>query len=86
MAMTKPRIIWFRRDLRLSDQAAVLAAASSGPVIPVYILDDDTPKHRIMGGASRWWLHRSLEELEACLQDLGSRLILRQGAAAEHLA
>ena len=71
--MTKPKIIWFRRDLRLSDQAAVAAAAASGgPVFPVYILDDETPKHRIMGGASRWWLHRSLEDLEACLQDLGS--------------
>ena len=86
MDMTKPKIIWFRRDLRLADQAAVAAAASNGPVIPVYILDDQTPKHRIMGGASRWWLHRSLEELEACLQDLGSRLILRHGRASEHLA
>ena len=84
--MTKPKIIWFRRDLRLSDQAAVLAAASSGPVIPVYILDDETPRHRRMGGASRWWLHRSLEELEACLQNLGSRLILRCGPVTEHLA
>ena len=65
--MTNPKIIWFRRDLRLADQAAVAAAAASdGPVIPVYILDDETPKHRKMGGASRWWLHRSLEELEAC--------------------
>ena len=86
MAMTKPKIIWFRRDLRLSDQAAVLAAASSGPVIPVYILDDETPKHRKMGGASRWWLHRSLEDLETCLQGLGSRLILRRGVASEQLA
>ena len=39
-SVQKPKIIWFRRDLRLADQAAVIAAASSGPVIPVYILDD----------------------------------------------
>jgi len=85
--MTKPKIIWFRRDLRLSDQAAVAAAAaSSEPVIAVYILDDDTPRHRKMGGASRWWLHRSLEDLKACLQGLGSRLVLRSGPAAAQLA
>ena len=84
--MTKPSIIWFRRDLRLTDQAAVAAAVSNGPVIPVYILDDETPRHRRMGGASRWWLHRSLEELEACLQNLGSRLILRRGRVVEQLA
>jgi deoxyribodipyrimidine photo-lyase len=44
--MTTPAILWFRRDLRLSDQAALLAAAAAGPVIPVYILDDEAPKHR----------------------------------------
>ncbi len=84
--MSETSIIWFRRDLRLSDQAAVAAAAAKGPVIPVYILDDETPKHRKMGGASRWWLHRSLEKMEASLHDLGSRLILRSGRVSEVLA
>ncbi len=84
--MTAPKIIWFRRDLRLSDQAAVAAAAASGPVIPVYILDDDTPKHRKMGAASRWWLHYSLEALECRLRQKCSRLILRRGVASDILA
>ena len=77
--MTAPSIVWFRRDLRLSDQAALIAAAAAGPVIPVYILDDDTPKHRAMGAASRWWLHHSLASLDASLREKGSRLILRRG-------
>lgn len=84
--MTKPSIIWFRRDLRLSDQAALAAAAAEGPVVPVYILDDETPKHRAMGGASRWWLHHSLASLDAGLREKGSRLILRRGKADEQLA
>lgn len=78
--------MWFRRDLRLSDQAALLAAASAGPVIPVYILDDETPKHRKMGAASRWWLHHSLTSLDAALREKGSRLILRRGKCDEQLA
>lgn len=78
--MTQPVLLWFRRDLRLADQQALAAAVASGaPVIPVYILDDETPKHRKMGGASRWWLHHSLVSLDAELQVLGSRLILRRG-------
>lgn len=77
--MSTPTILWFRRDLRLVDQAALVAAAAEGPVIPVYILDDDTPKHRAMGGASRWWLHHSLASLDASLREKGSRLILRRG-------
>ncbi|MEH6756359.1 MAG: deoxyribodipyrimidine photo-lyase [Parasphingorhabdus sp.] len=83
--MSSPAIIWFRRDLRLSDQDAVLAAASRGAVLPVYILDDETPKHRKMGGASRWWLHHSLKSLDADLREKGSRLILRRGKAADVL-
>jgi deoxyribodipyrimidine photo-lyase len=78
--MTTPVILWLRRDLRLADQPALVAAiASDAPVIPVFILDDETPKHRLMGGASRWWLHHSLKSLDTDLRKLGSRLILRQG-------
>jgi len=84
--MIAPVIVWFRRDLRLSDQAALLAAAASGPVIPVYVLDDETPKHRVMGAASRWWLHHSLASLDTDLRDRGSRLILRRGKCEDQLA
>ncbi|MEO1044818.1 MAG: deoxyribodipyrimidine photo-lyase [Pseudomonadota bacterium] len=84
--MTAPQIVWFRRDLRLSDQAALLAAARAGPVFPVYVLDDETPRHRKMGGASRWWLHHSLDSLGKALAAKGSKLILRRGNSAEIIA
>ena len=84
--MSKPNILWLRRDLRLADQAALVAAAGEGPVVPVYILDDDTPNHRTMGAASRWWLHHSLAALAQALEAKGSRLILRQGKSDEVLA
>lgn len=79
-------ILWFRRDLRLADQAALVAAVKDGPVIPVYVLDDETPKHRKMGGASRWWLHYSLKSLDQDLRALGSRLVLRRGKCDDVLA
>ena len=81
-----PSIVWFRRDLRLHDQAALAAAASEGPVIPVYVLDDETAKHRKMGAASRWWLHHSLQSLDTALKHKGVRLILRRGPADAVLA
>ena len=84
--MTLPTIVWLRRDLRLADHAAIAAAADEGPVVPVYILDDDTPKHRRMGGASRWWLHHSLASLDSGLRAKGSRLILRRGKCDQVLA
>src|ERR1700709_1710594 len=85
--MPAPVIVWLRRDLRLADQAALAAAVASGaPVIPVYVLDDETPKHRAMGGASRWWLHHSLESLARDLEQRGSRLMLRRGRSDVVLA
>jgi deoxyribodipyrimidine photo-lyase len=68
-------IVWFRQDLRRRDNPALTAAAARGRVVPVYILDDVSPppRHRL-GGASRWWLHHSLEALRA---DLGELVLLR---------
>ena len=79
--MTQPTIIWFRQDLRLSDHAALTSAAAKGPIIPLYILDDETPGDWRMGAASLWWLHNSLESLI-----LRIPLVLRRGRADDVLA
>ncbi|MEJ7926496.1 deoxyribodipyrimidine photo-lyase [Sphingobium sp. AN641] len=83
--MSAPVLLWFRQDLRLSDQAALVAAAAQGAVIPAYILDDEAPRQWAIGGASRWWLHHSLVSLDASLRAKGSRLILRRGKSADVL-
>ena len=82
--MTKtPAIVWLRRDLRLSDNPALQAAvARGGPVIPLFILDDETPGPWAPGGASRWWLHHSLANLAEDLTTRGAGLVLRRGEAA----
>jgi deoxyribodipyrimidine photo-lyase len=66
------QIVWFRQDLRLSDNPALAHAAQRGQVLPVYILDETTG--RPLGGAARWWLHHSLSALT---KSLGSLLLLR---------
>ena len=78
-------ILWFRQDLRLSDQPALAAAMKDGPVIPVYVLDDETPGNWRIGGAQRWWLHHALASLGRDLEARGSRLILRRGRCSEEL-
>ena len=78
-------IVWFRQDLRLADNAPLLAAAKAGPVLPVYVLDDAAAGEWAMGGAHRWWLHHSLQSLGADLAALGAPLVLRRGSAAKLL-
>ncbi len=78
----KLALVWFRQDLRLSDNPAFDAAVRSGaPVVPLFILDDETPGDWRPGGASRWWLHFSLAALKDDLARLGARLILHRGDA-----
>lgn len=79
--MTTPTLLWLRQDLRLHDQPALIAAAEAGPVIPVYILDDEAPGAWAMGGAQRWWLHHTLASLAASFEAKQSRLVLRRGDA-----
>jgi deoxyribodipyrimidine photo-lyase len=81
--MPAPVILWLRRDLRLSDNPALDAAARTGrPVIPVYVRDE-TYGVRRPGAAGLWWLNRSLAALDADLESIGSRLVLRRGPAAQ---
>lgn len=65
--MTEINLLWFRQDLRIADNPALRAAAESGSVLPVYILDDHNAKDGAMGAASRWWLHHSLQALDESL-------------------
>jgi deoxyribodipyrimidine photo-lyase len=72
-------LIWLRDDLRLDDNRALLAAAASGPVAALFVLEEGFVPLRAPGGASRWWLHQSLQALQAALNAEGVRLILRRG-------
>ena len=83
--MSDISIYWFRDDLRLSDLPGLKAAAEAGPVIPVYILDNELGEKWRLGGASRWWLHQSLAALRAALAAQGVELILRAGDIATNL-
>src|SRR5581483_9094911 len=73
-------IVWFRQDLRMSDNPALLAAVRrGGPVIPVFIWAPEEEGTWPPGAASRWWLHLSLKQLDDSLRKLSSRLVLRRG-------
>ena len=68
-----------RQDFRLHDNAALVAAAAAGAVVPLYVLDDEGPGDWRIGGAQRWWLYHAIEAIDASLRAKGSRLILRRG-------
>jgi deoxyribodipyrimidine photo-lyase len=82
-----PTIVWLRDDLRLADNPALHAAVDRGaPVVIVYVLDEASPGIRPLGGASRWWLHHSVDALGKSIERLGGQLVLRRGDAVSEIS
>ncbi|MCY4206640.1 MAG: deoxyribodipyrimidine photo-lyase [Roseovarius sp.] len=79
-----PVILWCRRDLRLHDHPAMLAATGfGGPLIPVFIRDGSVDN---LGAAAKWRLGLAIDAFSKTLAANRSRLILRSGPALETLA
>lgn len=62
----KVAIVWFRSDLRLSDNPALIASAKYENVLPIFILSKKQPA---LGKSSFWWLHHSLKNLSQSLDE-----------------
>ncbi|MEO0361836.1 MAG: deoxyribodipyrimidine photo-lyase [Pseudomonadota bacterium] len=80
--MTAPApttVVWLRRDLRLSDNAALAHAAGRGRVSPVFILDPVVDAQ--LGAAGRLRLKLGLEALAEAFAAAGVELVLRKGEA-----
>ncbi|MEM9602075.1 MAG: deoxyribodipyrimidine photo-lyase [Pseudomonadota bacterium] len=80
--MTAPlQLVWFKRDLRVQDHAALAQAAAHGPVLPLYIAEPGLwalPDH-----AERQWafIAETLAELREALAARGQPLVIRVGEA-----
>ncbi len=83
--MINPVIYWFRNDLRLHDNPALLQAIESRkPVIPVYIMDDSLlSQHPLgfnrMGEYRKNFLFETLVNLSESIQQAGSCLWIYKG-------
>jgi deoxyribodipyrimidine photo-lyase len=83
--MTK-NLIWFRQDLRISDNPALYEACkNSNNLTAIYIHDEESEGTRLLGGASKYWLHHALLDLQTSLEKLGVKLIFKKGKSEEIL-
>lgn len=76
-------VVWFRRDLRLEDNPALIAALQSATnVIPVFVWSPEEEGQFQPGRCSRWWLKHSLIHFRQQLANVGSRLVVRRSEAS----
>lgn len=78
-------IFWFRRDLRLNDNAGLYQALKSDqPVLPIFIFDknilDDLEDKK---DARVQFIHETLHEMKAKLEEMGSSLLVKYGTPEE---
>ena len=76
--MASCAIMWFRRDLRLSDNPALFEAAQHERVLPIWIDDDAEAGDLAPGAAARVWRHHALAALDS---SMGGQLNFRCGPA-----
>ena len=69
-------IWWIRRDLRLTDNAALHSALEAGSVLPVFILD---PAFDYSSARRKDFLYEGLHALDKDLHERGSYLVIRKG-------
>lgn len=77
-------IHWFRRDLRLDDNAALFHALDSGKeVIPLFIFDPEILGELPKDDGRVTFIHKTLHSLQQELEALGSTLLVRYGNIEE---
>lgn len=79
-------VLVFTRDLRVTDNPALAAAASGGEVVPVFVVDDAIVARTAVNQAKCAFLLDSLADLDASLRTLGGRLVIRRGPWAHTVA
>jgi deoxyribodipyrimidine photo-lyase len=78
-------LLWFKRDLRLPDHAALTHAARLGPILPLYIAEPALWQQPDASARQWAFVAESLAELDHALQSHGLRLIVRTGDAVDIL-
>ena len=78
--MSRLAIVWFRRDLRVHDHPALVAAAAEADVVvPLYVFDERLLAGRMASPNRAWFLRETVAELAATLGALGAPMRILRG-------
>ncbi|TDD97332.1 cryptochrome/photolyase family protein [Flavobacterium cellulosilyticum] len=84
MSRQEVSLFWFRRDLRLEDNAGLyFALESKYPVIPLFIFDEDILDSLPKNDARVGFIHECLSNININLNTFGSSLLIKKGKTQE---
>lgn len=74
-------IVWFKRDLRITDHAPLIAGVENGIVLPLYIIEPDMWRQPTASARQWRFVSRALAALRTQLAVRGAPLVVRFGEA-----
>ena len=78
--MGDPRILfWYRKDLRISDNKALIKSYSLSKALTSIYIFDENYNYDFSAPSRAWFLCNSLKELKSNWEEAGSRLIIESG-------
>ena len=79
------QVVWFKRDLRTEDHAALSQAAKQGPILPLFIIEPELWNQPDLSQRHYLFMRACLNELDDALKKLGQGLIIKVGDAVNVL-
>jgi len=76
-------LVWFKRDLRSVDHEPLVRAASTGHVLPVYVIEDGYWALDSVSDRHRSFAAESVKSLQKQIKELGGELIILRGDVVE---
>src|SRR5690349_24331458 len=84
--MTSTAILWYRRDLRVTDHPALRDALDAHDrVVPAFVLDDALLHGRYASGVRAAFMLGCLRSLGEALGERGSGLVVRHGRPEQEI-
>lgn len=80
------QIVWFKRDLRVEDNAALSRAAKAGPLLPIFVYEPELWQQPDMSARHWNFVRASLKELDQSLRRLGQPLLFFKGPVTDILS
>ena len=78
------QIVWFKRDLRITDHKPLFEASlNSIPTLAIYVVETDYWQQPFSSKRHWCFIHDSLKELRKDLKNIGQTLVVRTGSVKD---